>query len=88
MGGLDDGRINQQLEQRFAGECPAFLVAVDESVAIGEGFGERDDSDFAIERTDELLRIRENDGGVDWPEDAELGFSLADYPKCIATYSC
>jgi len=72
MGGLDDGRINQQLEQRFAGECPSLLVTVDEGLAIGEDFGERDDGDFTVERTDELLRIRKDDGSVDGPEDTEL----------------
>ena len=75
MRGLDDGRINQQLEQRFASECPALLVAVDESMTIGEGFGERDDGDFAVERPDELLRVWENDSSINGPEDA--GFSLA-----------
>ena len=88
--GLDDGRIDQQLEQRFTGERPALLVAVDEGLAIGEGFGERDDGDFAIERSDELLGVRKNDGRVDGSEDAGFKFSGWTTPKnCIgATYSC
>jgi hypothetical protein len=72
MRGIDDGRVNQQLEQRFASECPALLVTVDEGLAIGEGFGERDDGNFAVEGPDEFLGVWEDDGSVDGSEDAGI----------------
>ena len=56
--------VFEQFQQRFRRECPSLFVFFGERGRVGEGFGEGEDGDFAIEGADEFL------GG--WEDDVEV----------------
>ena len=83
-------RVHEKLEKSLAGEVPAALVeANNKSVRVGEGVSEGNDGGLAVVCARELLCLWENDGEVDWLEDAAILLVIRMYARpCRKTYSC